>query len=311
MKIGIDIGGPKCAVIFGDEKQILGRVQFPTEGPESTLGKIENIIRDYITKHNAKADAIGISCGGPLDAKKGLIQSPPNLLGWDNIPVTDYFSKAFGIPAYLCNDADAGALAEHRYGIGRGLDNLVFLTFGTGMGAGMILNGRLYSGTSGMAGEIGHTRMCENGPVGYGKRGSFEGFCSGGGIAQIGKTLALERLQTGRPLPYCKSVKELDLLTAKLLAEQARLGDETAREVFRISGEMLGRGLAVLLDVLNPQMIIIGSVFARSEDLLRPYMEETLRKEALSRNYADCTIVPSSLGEQIGDYAALAVAQGV
>ena len=311
MKIGIDIGGTKCAVIFGDDKKIFGRVQFPTSDPESTLAKIKTIIGDYCTEHNVKADAIGISCGNPLDAKKGLILSPPNLLGWDNIPVTDYFSKAFHIPAYLCNDADAGALAEHRYGIGKGVDNLIFLTFGTGMGAGMILNGKLYSGTSGMGGEIGHTRMCENGPVGYGKRGSFEGFCSGGGIAQLGKTLALERLQTGNPLPYCKSVKELDLLTAKLLAEQARKGDETAREVFRISGEMLGRGLAVLLDVLNPQMIVIGSIFARSEDLLRPHMEKTLQKEALSRNYADCKILPASLGEQIGDYAALAVAQGV
>ena len=306
MKIGVDIGGTKCSVVIGDHQGIYRKIYFETGPVDKTLLNIQNAIHSL-----GKADSIGISCGGPLDMKRGVIQSPPNLIGWDDIPITDFLSSIFSIPAYLCNDADACALAEHRYGSGRGVDNMVFLTFGTGMGAGLILNGKLYSGTCGMAGEIGHVRLENHGPVGYGKSGSFEGFCSGGGIAQLGKTMILERMQQGIRIPYCTDVHDMDHITAKFLAEQARNGDPLAQEVYRISGEMLGRGLAVLLDVLNPQMIVIGSIFARSEDLLRPHMEKTLQKEALSRNYADCKILPASLGEQIGDYAALAVAQGV
>jgi len=147
------------------------------------------------------------------------------------------------------------------------------------MGAGLILGGRLYRGSCGMAGEIGHMRMSPFGPTGYGKVGSFEGFCSGGGIAQLGQTLALEKLQRGETLPYCKDKSELGGITAKILADHARLGDETAMETYRLCGEKLGEGLSVLIDVLNPQTIVIGSIFARAEDLLREPMERALKRE--------------------------------
>ena len=165
MKIGVDIGGTKCSVVIGDHQGIYRKIYFETGPVDKTLLNIQNAIHSL-----GKADSIGISCGGPLDMKRGVIQSPPNLIGWDDIPITDFLSSIFSIPAYLCNDADACALAEHRYGSGRGVDNMVFLTFGTGMGAGLILNGKLYSGTCGMAGEIGHVRLENHGPVGYGKR---------------------------------------------------------------------------------------------------------------------------------------------
>ncbi len=307
MKIGVDIGGTKCAVVLGDHNGIAGKFYFETKGPEETIANIKNAV----SKFAEKADAIGISCGGPLDAERGLILSPPNLLGWDRIPITAILSEAFGIPARLCNDADACALAEHRFGSGRGTENMIFLTFGTGMGAGLILNGRLYSGTNGMAGEIGHIRLENHGPVGYGKRGSFESFCSGGGIAQLGKTLALEQLQQGVSLPWCKNASELDRITAKLLAEHAFAGEETALEVYRICGEMLGRGISVLIDLLNPEMIVIGSIYSRSGALLEKHMEEVLKKEALPASRAQCRIVPAMLGEQIGDYGALSVAYGI
>src|SRR5690606_15592063 len=129
--------------------------------------------------------AIGISCGGPLDSRRGVILSPPNLPGWDRIPVVEVFQQAFKVPVALQNDANAGALAEWLWGAGRGSHNMIFLTFGTGMGAGLILNGQLYSGTNDLAGEVGHIRLAPDGPVGYGKAGSFEGFCSGGGIKQL------------------------------------------------------------------------------------------------------------------------------
>jgi glucokinase len=304
MKLGIDIGGTKCAVILGDSSGIVKKIRFATTSYEETMENIRKAVREM-----GAFDAIGISCGGPLNSKTGVILSPPNLPGWDDVHITEMLSAEFGVPAYLCNDADACALAEWKFGAGKGTENMIFLTFGTGMGAGLILNGKLYSGTNGMAGEVGHMRMNEFGPVGYGKTGSFEGFCSGGGLAQIGKTLAREQLQMGKKLPYCRTLAELDHITAKSLAEYANMGDETALEAYRICGEVLGRGLAVLVDILNPERIVIGSVFARAESLLRPHMEKTLKREALSFSYETCKVVPAALGDSIGDYAALAVAE--
>ena len=305
MRIGVDIGGTKCAVVLGDEQGIVSKIRFETTTKDET---IQNIIEAI--KALGGGSAIGISCGGPLDAKKGMILSPPNLIGWDEVPIVKIMEDNFGVPAYLCNDADACALAEWKFGAGKGTENMIFLTFGTGMGAGLILGGKLYSGTCGMAGEIGHVRISPFGPTGYGKIGSFEGFCSGSGIAQLGKTFALEKLQRGESLPYCKDKCELDGITAKVLADYAYKGDETALAVYRYCGEKLGEGLSILVDVLNPQRIVIGSIFARAEDLLRKPMEAVLKRETLAYSLCCCQVVPAALGEQIGDYAALAVSYG-
>ncbi len=303
MKIGVDIGGTKCAVVLGDEERIVKKIRFATISYKETL---ENIIKAI--EEIGEGDAIGISCGGPLDSARGVIMSPPNLPEWDDVHITEILSEHFGIPAYLCNDANACALAEWKYGAGKGTKNMVFLTFGTGLGAGLILDGKLYSGTNGNAGEVGHVRLEGFGPVGYGKAGSFEGFCSGSGIAQIGRMLATEKLQAGETLPYCKRISELDCINAKVLADYAEKGDEVALRAYALSSEMLGRGLAMIIDILNPEAIVIGSVFARSEDLLRPQMEKVLAREALSVSSGVCRVVPASLGESIGDFAALSVA---
>ena len=206
------------------------------------------------------------------------------------------------------NDANAGALAEWEFGAGRGCGNMIFITFGTGCGAGLILDGRLYSGTNDNAGECGHIRLTDFGPVGYGKAGSMEGYCSGGGIAQLGQTYLYELVQQGVKSELCDLYRSGTEITAKLLAEYARKGDETAKRVFRVSAEMLGRSLSVLIDILNPERIIIGGVFARCTDLLLEGCENIIRQEALSPAASVCRVLPAGLGEQIGDYAALAVA---
>lgn len=304
MLTGIDIGGTKCAVVLSDGKKILNKVKFATTDCNSTIMRIISEVANI-----GNTDAIGISCGGPLDSKRGVIMSPPNLPGWNNIEICDLLQEKFHVPVAIQNDANACALAEWRYGAGKGTKNMIFLTFGTGMGAGLILNGQLYCGTNDMAGEIGHVRICQIGPVGYGKAGSFEGFCSGGGIAEIGKIVAKEELQKGNNSSFCMSYEDIDKITAKNIADLAKNGNDLAKKVFDICAEKLGQGLSILIDILNPELIVIGSVFARSEELLRPKMEKVIASEVLPYSGCACQVVSAKLGEEIGDYAAIAVAE--
>ncbi len=297
--LGFDVGGTKCAAVLGrrqgEKLTVVDKRVFPTAEqpePERCIARYVGEMRELIARHGvAEYSGVGVSCGGPLDAERGIVLSPPNLPGWDEVHVTEMLSREFGCPARLCNDADACAVAEWRFGAGRGCRNMIFLTFGTGLGAGLILNGELYQGANGMAGECGHIRIAPDGPVGYGKRGSFEGFCSGGGLRQLA-----ELAFPGRGMD------------AAALARAADAGDAKAREVYRECGRRLGTGLAVLIDLLNPERIVIGSIFARSGHLLIPAMRETLEREALPRSLAACRIVPAELGDAIGDFACLSVA---
>ncbi len=280
--IGIDIGGTKCAVTRGIGNEIAEKIRFDTTHRDETLENIFAAVGQLISEDS---ESIGVSCGGPLDSKRGVIMSPPNLPGWDDVHITEMLEKKFKRPAYLCNDADACALAEWRYGAGIGSRNMAFLTFGTGLGAGLILDNKLYTGASGMAGELGHVRLYDDGHIGYNKRGSVEGYCSGGGIAQYGKG------------------------TAKELAERAVGGDPEAIEIYKKVGHDLGKALSILIDILNLDTIVIGSIYTRSKDLIEPSMMETIEKEALSQSVAAVKILPAKLNENIGDAAALTVAQ--
>jgi glucokinase len=176
------------------------------------------------------------------------------------------------------------------------------------MGAGLILDGRLYSGTNDMAGEVGHVRLADDGPIGYGKAGSFEGFCSGGGIARLAQARAREALADGTPPLFCATPAALDGISAATVAEAAHQGDALALEIYATVARRLGQGLALLIDVLNPQRIILGSIYLRQQALIEPVMRAELAREALSHAADVCAVVPAGLGESIGDYAALAIA---
>lgn len=314
--IGIDIGGTKCAVSSGyaDENGHISvshrcKVRMTAKrGPGDVLAELLEDVFECISTAEIQPIAIGISCGGPLDSRRGIILSPPNLLGWDQVPVVDYFKKATNIPVFLCNDANAGALAEWRMGAGKGCSNMVFMTFGTGLGAGLILNGRLYEGANDFAGELGHIRLASFGPIGYGKAGSFEGFCSGGGIAQLARGYVLEQLQMGKHPAICPSKEQLDDLTAEKICIAARNGDVLAKKVMEKCGQMLGVGLSIILDLLNPEKIVIGSIFARASDLLWPEAKKVIATEALEQTREICQVVPCGLTESVGDIAALTVA---
>ncbi|GAB3427352.1 ROK family protein [Niabella aquatica] len=312
--IGIDIGGTKCAITYGhtdrDILHLLDEDKFPTTTVDETIANIITSVEQMLIKHKLTRDeiaAIGISCGGPLDSQTGLIMSPPNLPGWDGVPIVDKIRKHFEIRTGLQNDANACALAEWKFGAGRGAQNMVFMTFGTGLGAGLILNGKLYSGTNDNAGELGRIRLSEFGPVGYGKAGSFEGFCSGGGIAQIAHMLITAKHQMGIAVNWCNSA-ELNQLTAQKIAEQAQKGDELALKIFEISSRKLGQGLSIIIDMLNPETIVIGGIYTRCRSLMEAEVQKIIEQETLPNARKVCRVLPSELGEQIGSYSALSVA---
>lgn len=299
--IGLDIGGTKCAVLKADDSGAIQRtIRFQTKGAAETQ---ERLWRAVAELGPGPAPVFGVSCGGPLDSAAGLILSPPNLPGWDRVPITAELERRFGGRAFLMNDANAGALAEWRFGAGRGARNLVFLTYGTGMGAGVICDGRLFEGANGNAGEVGHVRLSRSGPVGYGKAGSFEGWCSGAGIARAAQTAA--RRKRGK---VAFNPGRIEDISARHVAEAAAAGDAVAQELLAESGRRLGMGLAMIIDVLNPEVIVLGSVYVRARRWLEPHMRPVLEEEALPASLAVCKVVPSALGEEIGCYAAVAIA---
>lgn len=304
--IGVDIGGTKCAVsIPATNNQVHEISRFPTEGPQETLDRICEAVQSLRADRELTANPVfGVSCGGPLDAARGLVISPPNLPVWNQIAICDHLMQRFGGKAWLMNDANACALAEWQYGAGRGANTIVFLTMGTGMGGGLILDGRLYEGANGNAGEVGHLRLAPNGPTGFGKAGSFEGFCSGGGIAQLARMRLCESTA-----PSLLRTTSAESLSARHVGEAADAGDRIALHILAETGERLGQGLSMIIDMLNPERIIIGSIYARCERHIAPAMWSTLRKEALSHALEACSVLPAALGDTIGSFAAVAIAR--
>lgn len=315
MLVGVDIGGTKTAVVLAENpSEVLFRQEFPTlpdSGPEHALEQIQQLIDAGLSRCGAPSTfRIGVSCGGPLDRVRGVIQAPPNLATWDNIPVKDMLERRFGVRCEVENDANAGAVAEHRYGAGEGCSNLIFLTMGTGFGAGLVLNGKLYRGASDMAGEIGHVRLTDVGPVGYGKAGSVEGWVSGGGMALHGAELLKTATDAGRASTLAEIAGKRPI-TSKDIGQAALNGDPVAKQIVSITGEKLGRALAVLVDLFNPERIVIGGMAPRLGHLLFDPALAVMRLEALPQSTAACHVVPARLGERIGDVAALCIAEGL
>lgn len=318
--LGVDIGGTKCAVILGKgelsdniDDFIIDKIKIPTDVNRGWQMIVAEIIEKgdmLLSRNGVSAESligVGVSCGGPLDSKKGIINCPPNLPDWDGVPIVKILSEHFGVKCVLHNDANACAVAEWRFGAGKGFDNVVFLTFGTGMGAGLILNGKLYSGTNDGAGEVGHIRLSEDGPVGYGKKGSFEGFCSGGGIKNLAEITARKYFELNKKSMLFTCEDDIKNLTAQNVAEAMYRGDEFATEVYEKCAEYLGMGLSILIDILNPEVIVIGSIFERNEEFFLPRIKSVIEKEALSFNRKVCEIRSAQLGDRIGDFAALGV----
>lgn len=313
---GIDIGGTKIGLCVGDAGgRVLAADRLPNHGDTSptqrlteSLRRLE-ALRSSLGPLGASAPAaLGVACPGPLDYAGGKFLEPPNMPAWQHFPVRDFLAAHAPCPIAIMNDANALALAEWHWGAARGADTAVFLTMSTGMGAGLIVGGRLFEGPLGLAGEIGHIRLRDDGPVGFGKRGSVEGYCSGPGMLQVARAELLACRQTGEQTLLAELEKSPAGLTVPALCQAARSGDAAARRaVERCAGE-LGRLLALLTDLLNPDVIVLGTIGAAHPELFIPTARRVLDAEAIGHSARHVRLAPSALPDR-GNQSALAVAR--
>ncbi len=296
--LGLDIGGTKSAAVVGDAGgNILARAAAatPSEGWQRAFALHCRLLRDVLSQHGvslADISALGVSCGGPLDSQTGIVYSPPNLPAWDAVPLRALLQAEFGLPTFLENDANATALAEHRWGAGRGCSEMAFLTMGTGIGAGLILGGRLFRGRGDLAGEIGHATILPEGqPCPCGKRGCLETLASGTAIGRMG------RERYGLPD-----------LTARDVCDRARWGEPVALGIVAEAARFMGIGLANLLHTLPLERIVLGTLAVHAADLLMEPIREATRAHCWPRIWEGVSVVPAALGDAAQDKAALAAA---
>lgn len=304
--VGVDIGGTKVACVLADaEGNILARQWQPTRSAEGWQTVVQQLFE--MTEKVLKGvplqqvRGIGISCGGPLDSQQGIVYSPPNLPGWDAVPVKRLFEERFSLSTRLENDANATALAEHRFGAGRGTRNMVFMTWGTGIGGGLILDGRLYRGTNDLAGEIGHTTVLLDGPLcGCGKRGCLEALASGPSIARRARELANESPES---LVWQRVTPEE--VTAQHVVEAALEGDTFARFVLAEAATYMGIGIANVAQILNPERVVLGTIAVKAGDLVLEPLRRALAVHAWERVQEVLQVVPAELGDRAQDLAAI------
>ncbi len=299
--LAFDIGGTKIAILEGgyhatvlQRREIATRAQDPFETTFERMCAQADAVLAEARNAGRTPGAISVSIGGPLQIEPGIILAPPHLPTWDNVPLKRLLSERYHLPAFVEHDGNAGALAEHRFGAGRGARHMIFLTAGTGFGGGILIDGRIHRGASDTAGEVGHIRLADYGPREFGKVGSWEAFCSGAGMVKW----AHWQMPTRWP----------DTLTIREFVTQALAGAPDAQRIVRECGRWLGRGLAILIDTLNPDVIVLGSLAVALGDLLLQPAREVIWRECLPQAAAACRVVPAQLGTRLGDVAALMAA---
>lgn len=310
--VGIDIGGTKLATVVADgTANILSKLRKPTlaeKGPEYAIHLLFEMVYETVALAGVKQmdiSAIGVSCGGPLDTKTGVVYSPPNLPGWDALPLKTRLESAFQIPVTIENDANASALAEWRFGGGRGYDVVLYMTMSTGIGGGIVLNGQIYHGANDSAGEVGHQILCPNGPrCGCGKRGCLEALCSGPAIARRAKD-AIQKEPSTAMLALADGC--IEQVKSEYVLEAARQGDALALKLVDETAYYMGWGIANLVNILNPDIILLGTIAIAAGDLLLKPIRERVAALAMARPADAVKIMPAQLGETLGDLAAVAL----
>jgi len=312
--VAVDIGGTKImTAIFASDGKIMAKDVRPTlgvEGVNRVIERISSAIEGLLSDNNVKTSqtgAICIACAGGIDTGRGVVVTPsPHLPDWVEIPLADTIKKKLGISTYLINDASAAALGEHRYGAGRGVKNLVLLTLGTGIGGGIIADGKLYLGAVGGAGEIGHMTIDVNGPrCGCGNIGCLEILASGTAIAKN----TVERIKRGEKSSLADMAGgDLNNITTEAIGQAARNGDKLAREVIGRAAYYLGIGLVNTVNIFNPEMIIIGGGMAELGEMIIGPGRKMVAERAFSISARAVRIVTAQLGNEAGIYGAAAFA---
>jgi glucokinase len=314
MLLGIDIGGTKTSVCIGDrDGRIAAARRISTradDGPARTLARAADLTGQLLQEHGvplASVDAVGLSVPGPVSVPRGLMLAPPNMPGWIDVPVAAFFRERLKRPLYMNNDANACVLAEFLFGEFKGAPDLVYLTMSTGLGGGIMANGRLVQGATDTAGEVGHHVLDIHGPpCPCGQRGCWELYCGGRNVARriqerLARDTAPSRLRTlagDRP----------DQLDFKMFVEAVREDDPLAREMWDEYVERLAQGIGTVIMFLNPRAIVLGTIAIHAGDLILPALARALPRYAWAPGLQSCAIRPSALGKHIGDLSALALA---
>jgi len=306
--VGMDLGGTYIRAALADEGgALLERRKVETlarEGVEAVVGRIVRAVEEVGVPGVA---ALGICSPGPLSSRTGIVYSPPNLHGWSDVPLAGMLEERLGIPVFLGNDANAAALGEFAYGAGRGYRHVIYITVSTGVGGGIISDGRLLEGQRGAAGEVGHVIVEPDGPLcGCGNRGCLEALISGTAIARQ----AREALAAGRE-SVIGSLAQADPhgVTAEVVVRAAREGDRLAGELLETAGRRLGTALLGLVHVFDPQVIVVGGGVTNAGELLMKPARDTMFAGLMPIFKEGLEVVPPDLGADAGLYGAVALAR--
>ncbi|MEW6629796.1 MAG: ROK family protein [Pseudomonadota bacterium] len=300
LALAFDLGGTELrGALVERGGEVVARVSEQTlagAGSEAVIGQIIALADKLLKEHpQARVVGIGMCAPGPLDPKAGIVIGPPTLAGWHNVPLIDILSRQFGLPVRLENDANAAALGEWRFGAGRGTDSMVFVTVSTGIGGGVIGDGRIYHGRRGLAAEIGHMTITGEGDRCFcGNVGCFEAVASGTALGR-----RATRLTAARDGSLLRQVANDGEVSARHVVEAARMGDATARELVEAEAKWLGIGFTNLLHLYSPEVIVMGGGLANGFDLLAPGMRATIDGRAMAA-YRDVPVVPAELGDRAG-----------
>ncbi len=308
--IAVDFGGTNIRAAYFPSPQPPPTSQNKTatlasEGPDSVITRLIQAIESQIPK-DAVDLRIGIGVPGPLDPHSGVIISSPNLTGWTNIPLRDQLSEHFDMPVFLGNDANVAALGEWRFGAGHGTDNMIYLTISTGIGGGVIADGRLLLGAHGLAGELGHLTIESNGPIcGCGIKGHIEAVAAGPAIARN----ATAQLEAGQMSTLKETLNTQGNITSADIGKAARAGDELSISVIEKAGFLIGHHLADLAHAFNPEVFILGGGVSLLGDLLFEPIRHSLREHIMEPAYLDgLDVLPAALGDDAGLVGAMVLA---
>ncbi|MFZ0918639.1 MAG: ROK family protein [Candidatus Dormiibacterota bacterium] len=301
--IGVDLGGTsiRAAVAIGDvtHGEPVHRDTPSQDGPAAVLDAVAECAREAAGNAHIRGLAIGIP--GPLDPGAGVVHDAPNMSGWTEIPAAAMLSERVECPVVICHDAAAAGYAELKAGAGRGARHLLFITVSTGIGGALFIDGDLYDGATGSAGEVGHTPVTDDGPpCGQGHPGCLEGASSGTAIA------ARARAELARGTPSSLQGVDLAAIDARAIVTAANAGDALALQVFNDAGHALGRAIGGFINVLAPDVIVIGGGLIHAGDLLLKPARLAATEIAFEIPYRRCKIVTAALGTDAGLIGAVA-----